>query len=131
MHELNNLFAIAASDYQSGMAVLNHMGHIARHCLRLLRRAEWRPLATCDGKSYHVFRDGSHLSRPIRTSMFVTDDDELEAGWEALVASARPRSGRYDAPPSEIDSVLYCGNPAVGVRNVPPSTALGPAAKWG
>ena len=107
MQELNNLFAIAASDYQSGMAVLNHMGHIARHSLRLLRRVEWRPLATCDGKSYHMFRDGSHLSRPIRESMFVTDEDELEAGWEALVASTQPRSRRYDARPSEINSVLY------------------------
>ena len=107
MQELNNLFAIAASDYQSGMAVLNHLGHIARHSLRLLRRAESQPLATCDGKSYHVFREGSHLSRPIRASMFVTDEDELEARWQSLVASARPCSSRYDALPSDIDSVLY------------------------
>jgi len=107
MHELNNLFAIAASDYQSGMAVLNHVGHIARHTLRLLRRAEMRPLATCDGKSYHVFRDGSQLSRPVRASMFVTDEDDLEADWEALVASAQPRGRRYDARVSKINSVLY------------------------
>ena len=107
MQELNNLFAIAASDYQGGMAVLNHLGHIARHSLRLLRRAESQPLATCDDKSYQVFRDGSQLSRPIRASMFLTDEDELEAGWQSLVASARPRDARYDALPSEIDSVIY------------------------
>ena len=107
MHELSNLFAIAANDYQSGMPVLNHLGHIARHSLRLLQRAESQPLASCDGKSYHVFRDGSQLSRPIRTSMFVTDEDELEVGWEALVASAQPHSRRYDARPGEINPVLY------------------------
>lgn len=107
MRELSNLFSMGASDYQSGMAVLKHVGHIARHSLRLLQRAEMQPLATCDGKSYDVFRDGSQLSRPIRASMFVTDEDELEAAWEALVAAARPGDAQYDASPNEINAVLY------------------------
>ena len=107
VHELNNLFAIAAGDYQGGMTVLNHLGHIAQHSLRLLQGAELQPLASCDGKSYHVYRDGSQLSRPLRASMFMTDEDELEDAWDALVSSARPKTGRYDARPAEINSVLY------------------------
>ena len=31
MRELANLFAIAADDYQGGMAVTNHIGHIGSH----------------------------------------------------------------------------------------------------
>ncbi len=52
---------VDAGDYKSDMAALNHLGHIAHHSLSLLKGAELRPLATCDGKSYHVFRDGSQL----------------------------------------------------------------------
>lgn len=39
--------------------------------------------------------------------MFMTDADDLEGAWGALVSSARPNAGRYDARPDEINSVLY------------------------
>ena len=107
MRELANLFAIAADDYQGGMAVTNHIGHIGSHCLSLLQSAELHPLATCDAKSYHVFRDGKALSRPVCASLFVKDPEELEASWQALTTSTLASANRYHASIGDINSTIY------------------------
>ena len=107
MKELAILQTMAASDYQKGMAVLNHIGHVADHCMGLLERAAADPLGECDGKHYHVFRDGSSVSRPIRLPLFIRHREHLQTSWDTLHGSARPNERRYDLPPAHINSVLY------------------------
>ena len=107
MKELDDLYSIAASDYQCGMSVVNHLGHVTRHCLTLLDRVEYRPLATCDDKAYGVFAGDEGVSRPVCTSLFRRDASEVEAAWQALAGSARPAEHRFEMPSADMNEVLY------------------------
>ena len=107
MKELANLQSIASSDYQSGMAVLNHIGHMARHCTSLLDGSAIQRLGGCDGKEYHIFRDGSNLTRPVHLPLLIRDPQRLAALWNAMCDAARPQERRYDISPTEINSLLY------------------------
>ena len=107
MRDLATLQSIAASDYQSGMAVLNHIGHMVRHCTFLLEGTAIQPLGPCDGKDYHVFRDGANLSRPVHLPLLIRDPQQVQTLWSVMCDAARPQDQRYDMPPADINVVLY------------------------
>lgn len=107
MTELAALQSIAASDYQGGMPVLNHIGHMAHHCASLLEKSAPQLLGRCDGKDYHAFRAGSKLSRPVQLPLLIRHPQRLRSRWSAMCRAARPQEQRYDMPQEDINVVLY------------------------
>lgn len=109
MDDIHRAYSETKQAYDGGGSPpIEALADLAALCLaKLSSRSRARHIANLSGKEYHVFVDGSAISRPFLPAMFLSSTQAFRAAWREVASSARPAERRFCADPCLVDRALY------------------------
>lgn len=107
MKQIESLHSELKAVYDAGGSPADKILDLALLCVEKLRSIDSTKYSHAGGKPYIVFTDGSEISRPIRSDLFIDDSGAMLDAWNELVDAISPNNLMIDLPREKINSVIY------------------------